>query len=299
MSRGLVVERLNSTCRLVSVRCDSHRASTTPVLPLSPLQASLGAPDAAHPDWGRIEIAAEVSPLCNLQPRSLSEPLAAAVASQLSRSGLEQALDLKALGIVPGRRCWVLYVDVLLLSLDGALASAASVGLKAALAATSVPRLTLVQGEDPEDEPDYELDDDPEAAVHLDVEKVPLVVAVAKIGEGVVVDPTAVEEACAAAVLLAGVLPNGELTGLTKELTGAVGAGDLLVRGMACIRGAARMTRNSIMPGPLLCYAAQYCVFFTAFVQEMFEAASTQGRQMQAALSSFLGASGKVVSQIF
>lgn len=40
----------------------------------------------------------------------------------------------------------------------------------------------MTPGEDPEDEPDYEVDDDPAACSRLDVREVPVVVTVAQVG---------------------------------------------------------------------------------------------------------------------
>lgn len=53
--------------------------------------------------------------------------------------------------------------------------------MQAALATTLLPRVELIAGEDPDDEPDYALDDDPSVSVSLDVTRTPLTLTVAQV----------------------------------------------------------------------------------------------------------------------
>lgn len=56
-------------------------------------------------------------------------------------------LDLTQLSIVSGKTCWVLYVDALVLNMDGNVLDALSLAAKAALADTRVPKVWLGVGD--------------------------------------------------------------------------------------------------------------------------------------------------------
>uniref|UniRef100_A0A3B3VRJ0 Ribosomal RNA-processing protein 42 n=1 Tax=Poecilia latipinna TaxID=48699 RepID=A0A3B3VRJ0_9TELE len=100
----------------------------------------------------------------------------------------QHSLDLKSLCISPGEHCWVLYVDVLLLQCDGNLYDAISVAIKAALFNTKIPRVHISSVE--EGGKEIELSDDPYDCMRLDVENVPCIVTLCKIGHRHVVDAT-------------------------------------------------------------------------------------------------------------
>lgn len=50
------------------------------------------------------------------------------------------AFDLRQLSVLPGRHCWALYVDILILECGGNLFDAVSIAVKAALFNTRIPR---------------------------------------------------------------------------------------------------------------------------------------------------------------
>lgn len=80
--------------------------------------------------------------------------------------------------------------------------------VKAALFNTRVPRVTaaLMDGGNV----DLELSDDPFDCDRLDIETVPLLVTICKIGDQCVVDPSAEEEVCSLASLVVGVSNKNE-----------------------------------------------------------------------------------------
>jgi exosome complex RNA-binding protein Rrp42 (RNase PH superfamily) len=53
------------------------------------------------------------------------------------------AIDLEALCIIPGQKCWVLYIDALVLDSAGSLLDAISLCTKAALSDTVTPAVTV------------------------------------------------------------------------------------------------------------------------------------------------------------
>ena len=78
------------------------------------------------------------------------------------------------------RTCWILYVDILVLEVGGNLFDAVSLAVKAALASTKIPvvSVTAVDG----GEPEIELSDDPYTATRLDVTRAPVLVTTTRIG---------------------------------------------------------------------------------------------------------------------
>jgi len=58
------------------------------------------------------------------------------------------SLDLKSLCVLPGKTCWVVYVDALLLNDGGNVLDALSIAARAALALTRIPKVRepAVQG---------------------------------------------------------------------------------------------------------------------------------------------------------
>ncbi|KAK1173459.1 exosome complex component RRP42-like [Huso huso] len=129
-------------------------------------------------------------------------------------------IDLKSLCICPMEHCWTLYVDVLLLQCDGNLFDAISVAIKAALFNTRIPKVQMI--EDEEGTKEIELSDDPYDCMRLDVENVPCIVTLCKIGHRHVVDATLQEKACSMASLLVAVTRKGTITCVRK-----VGGGSL------------------------------------------------------------------------
>lgn len=93
--------------------------------------------------------------LLSLPASSLSSP----IRSLFTASG---SIDLRTLCIAPGRHCWAIYVDVLVLESGGSLLDTMALAVFAALLDTRLPRLRLITGETPEDV-EVEVEEDPSA----------------------------------------------------------------------------------------------------------------------------------------
>ncbi|XP_068603425.1 exosome complex component RRP42 [Brachionichthys hirsutus] len=186
------------------------------------VKTEIGKPKPAVPDEGYLEFFVDCS--ANATPEFEGrggEELGAALSNTLYRVfGNKRSLDLRRLCISPGEHCWVLYVDVLLLQCDGNLYDAISVAVKAALFNTKIPRVTV--SADGEGAKEIELSDDPYDCVRLDVENVPCIVTLCKVGHRHVVDATLQEKACSVASLVVAVTQRGAVTCTRK-----VGGGSL------------------------------------------------------------------------
>jgi exosome complex component RRP42 len=129
--------------------------------------------------------------------------------TKLFASPCGASLDLSKLCLAPGLQCWVLYVDVLVLSSSGNLFDAASIACRAALADTRIPKVNVVMAEAGLVE--IEIADDPDEYTLLDVSRVPICITHTLISpNGVpVLDTTIEEENCMRARLSVGVNKAG------------------------------------------------------------------------------------------
>uniref|UniRef100_A0A8C9F8Z9 Ribosomal RNA-processing protein 42 n=1 Tax=Pavo cristatus TaxID=9049 RepID=A0A8C9F8Z9_PAVCR len=134
------------------------------------------------------------------------EELGTEIASTLYRIfSSEGSIDLKSLCINPREHCWVLYVDVLV--------TCVSIARTRALFIT-IPKVRVL--EDEEGSKEIELSDDPYDCIRLNVDDVPCIVTLNKIGYRHVVDATLQEEACCLASLLIAITSKGALTCMKK-----------------------------------------------------------------------------------
>ncbi|GAB0184299.1 exosome complex component RRP42 isoform X1 [Grus americana] len=186
------------------------------------VKAEMGTPKLEKPDEGYLEFFVDCS--ANATPEFEGrggEELGTEIANTLYRVfSSESSVDLKSLCINPREHCWVLYVDVLLLECGGNLFDAISIAVKAALFNTRIPKVRVL--EDEEGSKEIELSDDPYDCIRLNVDDVPCIVTLSKIGYRHVVDATLQEEACSLASLLISVTSKGALTSMKK-----VGKGSL------------------------------------------------------------------------
>lgn len=149
-------------------------------------------------------------------------------------------VDLDALGLIPGKTCWILQIEVQAMDYAGGLFDSVCLAVKAALLTCRVPRVQVVRSgdaEDPEDrevrlvEPGSAAANSSDGQNELDQEfmglslagsgsvvgtgvyrglplrEVPTCVTLTKIGDCFVVDPSLEEEACMDAQCCVGVIP--------------------------------------------------------------------------------------------
>uniref|UniRef100_A0A8C2H4X7 Exosome component 7 n=1 Tax=Cyprinus carpio TaxID=7962 RepID=A0A8C2H4X7_CYPCA len=180
------------------------------------VKAEIGKPKAMVPDEGYLEFFVDCS--ANATPEFEGrggEELGVELSNTLYKVfNNRQSVDLRSLCICPGENCWVLYVDVLLLQCDGNLFDAISIAIKAALFNTRIPKVHI--SEDEEGVKEIELSDDPYDCMRLNVENVPCIVTLCKIGHRHVVDATLQEKACSVASLLISVTHRGTVTCVRK-----------------------------------------------------------------------------------
>jgi len=202
------------------------------------VKAEIGSPHADRPDMGSIQFSVECSPLASPSFHGRGgEQLGSEISRALERAFyvpkhatcVASGFDLGLLKIVSGKTCWILYVDGLVLDLDGAALDAVSIAVKCALYDAQIPSVELVQGEGDGGEPELEVNDDPEACVRLDTSRVPLYVTVCKLGKAACIDPTTMEEESASSALQVAVDSAGNVYGVTKRWEATLDPTSLLV----------------------------------------------------------------------
>lgn len=212
------------TCGVIAQAAGSSRVRIGGTDIIVGVKAEIGTPDVSTPGLGCLEFSVECSPVASAAFRGrggddISAELASAI-EKLYCVGFgskpdESPLDLSSLCILPGKSCWVLYVDALVLDLDGSVIDAISIGCKAALQDTKIPKVEVQQDGDEED---FEVDDDPEHATRLDVGRVPLTVSVGLLGTAAVaLDLTGAEEEASTAVICVSTNPEGHVCGVSKH----------------------------------------------------------------------------------
>lgn len=211
------------TCGVIAQAAGSSRVRLGGTDVIVAVKSEIGSPELESPDRGICEISVECSPVASPAFRGrggddLSAELSAAIEKAygigLSQKTADSPIDLASLCILSGKSCWVLYIDALVLDLDGSVVDAIAIACRAALHDTKIPKVDIQK--DGEEE-DFEIDDDPEQATRIDVSKVPLSLSAGLIGSSIVLDLTGDEEEASSAVVSVSVNPQGQICGVSKH----------------------------------------------------------------------------------
>ncbi|KAJ4808746.1 Exosome complex component RRP42 [Rhynchospora pubera] len=189
---------------------------------IASIKAELGKPSILHPDKGKVSIFVDCSPTAapiyeGKGGEELSMELSVALERCLlgGKSGAGAAIDLSLLVLVEGKVCWDLYVDALVVSSDGNLLDSLAAAIKAALSNTGLPKVNVVLGASPEEQPEVDVSD--EEFLQFDTSAVPVIVTLTKVGKQYIVDATSEEESQMSSAVSVSVNRNGQICGLTKR----------------------------------------------------------------------------------
>jgi exosome complex component RRP42 len=152
------------------------------------VKAGLGAPFPDRPGEGVLMVNAEVLPLASPYtepgpPDENSIELARVVDRGIRESGM---VDLGKLCIIPGRQVYTLYVDVNVLNVDGNLFDASSYAAVVAIATANLPTYRVAG--------DGRVEATGET-MPVPITNIPVSVTMARIGDAIIADPSAEEEA--------------------------------------------------------------------------------------------------------
>ncbi|NYB53026.1 MAG: exosome complex protein Rrp42 [Methanobacteriaceae archaeon] len=169
----------------------------------------IGEPFPDTPNVGVLITNSELVPMAapNFEPGPPDERSVelARVTDRCIREG--EVVDLEKLVIIPGKKVWMIFLDLHILDYDGNLFDAAVLGSVAALMDAKVPSTTI---EDDEIVIDYE------KMIPIPLKEQPLMCTMAKIGGELVVDPSLEEDDVLDARISIGVRADGTVCATQK-----------------------------------------------------------------------------------
>lgn len=186
------------------------------------VKVELDIPHADRPNEGKIEFFVDCSATATPAFEGKGgDDLATEISNTLTVAyQTRNAVDLKTLCILPHKKCWKIFVDVLILQCGGNLFDAVGAAVKAALNSTEIPKITAATLDG--GEPDIQISDDSYDCIQLDTSNYPVIVTLCKIGDNYIVDPSSEEEVCSASSIVMSVLPNGKVSSVVKLGYGSI-----------------------------------------------------------------------------
>lgn len=175
---------------------------------------------------GMIECNVDISPSCNLRVDHMQlQDYGKEIASHINNSYIGR-IDLTELCIIPDKFYWIIYIDVLLLQVDGDPVFASSLASYIALKVLNIPKVKLINGESGEPD-DFDVCGDVVDATTLDVSNVPIIINISKIGDALVIDTSDTEMMCSSYSLNIATNQNGTCCNISKSKTGNIGTNDI------------------------------------------------------------------------
>ncbi len=147
------------------------------------VKAELGEPFPDTPNQGVILVASELLPMASPEFESGPPPPEAIELARVVDRGLRESnlIDLESLCVIPGKKVWILFVDIYVLDDDGNLIDASTLGAIAALSSTYLPKVEVLENDE------INLLDE---KIPLKIHDIPIAVTLNKIENKVIVDST-------------------------------------------------------------------------------------------------------------
>lgn len=189
---------------------------------LAGVKTGIGTPFPDTPNSGVLQVNAEFVPLASpsFEPGPPDEN-ATELARVVDRSLREiKAIDLDKLAIIPGKKVWLIWVDIYVLDHDGNLLDASMLASMAALLTARMPKASVEGEEVVLDRSAYV---DPIPVNHRVV-----TVTVGKVGEHLLIDPDLEEESILDARIAFAVSEDGWIAGIQKMGMDAVTVEEVL-----------------------------------------------------------------------
>ncbi len=180
------------------------------------VKAEVDRPFSDMPDKGLLICNAEVLPLASAYAEPGPPDENAIELARVVDRGIRESemIDLKQLVIKEGEKVYAVFVDVSVLNVDGNLFDATSYAVVSALLTSKIPK--------------YELKDDEivktDEYLQTPINTIPISITMARIGDAIIVDPTAEEEACMDARTTMTVDTNNNVCAVQKGGSGTFSA---------------------------------------------------------------------------
>jgi exosome complex component RRP42 len=180
----------------------------------------VGEPFSDTPNEGVLTVNAELVPLASptFEPGPPDEN--AIELARIVDRGIRESkvIDLEKLCIEPGKKVFVVFVDVYVLNHDGNLIDASALAAMAALLNTKMPNYEIEEGE-VKIKPDY---------TPLPIRKHPITITFAKINDNLVVDPWLEEEQVMDARFSIAFDDDGNICAVQKGCSGSIAPNQIL-----------------------------------------------------------------------
>lgn len=194
---------------------------------LCSVKLDIAPPLESEPSLGVVDVSVDLSPSVAQERDDKRIEQSVHIADLLCSVLLSSdALDRKALCIIPGKFCWNLSIDIVVVSLDCNLLDAASMAARVALCSTRIPKVQLIAGESGGPD-DFEVSGDFSTTTALDASSVPILVTVHKVGTSFIIDASQPEVACASGALSVAVDKDGFSRSVRKLQAGWLSAVDI------------------------------------------------------------------------
>ncbi len=175
------------------------------------VKMEVGTPYSDAPNEGVIVVSAEFVPMASpvFEPGPPDEN-AIELARVIDRSIREtHAIELEKLAIIPGKKVWMVWIDIYVLDHDGNLTDTASIGTLAALMTAKIPKFEITEDE-------QVLIDKSTYVGELPLRKEVVTVTIGKIKDALIVDPDQEEESVLDSKIMIAVDEDGVIAGIQK-----------------------------------------------------------------------------------
>lgn len=187
---------------------------------LAGVKIETGEPYPDKPDEGVLTVNVELVPIASpgFEPGPPNED-AIELARVVDRGLREaKAIDLKKLCIIPGKKVFVVFVDLYILDHDGNLFDASSLASTLALMNAKIRECSVLEGGEIRYKDEF---------TSLPLQNFPVEVTVSKIGEKLLVDTSLEEESLVDARITIAIGKEGEICAVQKSLLGTLSIGDV------------------------------------------------------------------------
>ncbi len=177
------------------------------------VKLEIGTPYPDTPDQGVIIVSAEFVPMASpvFEPGPPDEN-AIELARVIDRSIRELgAIDLSKLVLIPGKKVWVVWIDIYVLDHDGNLVDASSIATLAALLTAKIPKAVISE------EDEQIVVDKSTHVAQLPLLKKVVTVTVGKLGKALIVDPDLEEESVLDTKIIFAISEDGKIAGIQKS----------------------------------------------------------------------------------
>ncbi|MCE4605828.1 MAG: exosome complex protein Rrp42 [Desulfurococcales archaeon] len=186
------------------------------------VKMEVGEPFQDMPDLGVLTVHAEFVPLASpsFEPGPPDEN-AIELSRVIDRSFRELgAVELEKLVIIPGKKVWIVWVDLYIIDHDGNLLDASMLAALTALKLTKIPSYTI-EGEDI-------IINKESAKTTLPLKEEAIYVHIAKIGSHFIVDPSLDEEVVADSRIAFSISRDGRIAGIQKMGQGGMSVDEII-----------------------------------------------------------------------